>query len=583
MLFGIHWVDIAIILLYFLITLYLGIYKGGKKTKNLGDYFVAGGKWGAVVSFIFVFTSAVAGNEAVVVSGQAYEGGLSGVWYWWSFLFATPIYYLYSTFFKRARVYNISEMLEMRYDKNVSALYSFVSGVIGILWIGMFLLAVGKILNGMTDFSVLTCILGITIIVVSYVYTGGLMSTLLTDIFQGVLVMVFLCFIMLPFLWNEAGGFSALRDFSQQNPKLWDLIDPATMSISTIIALNLSAIVGGIATPWMYNYIAVSKNELAATQCGWGHLWKRVVTLLFALYGILFAIYKPGIPDAELSWGIVVNEILPFGARGLMIVGFLAAAMSSAGVFATSSSAVLSNYIYRCVLNPNKEDTHYLKIGRFTAVAAIVIAAISTVYINSIAEYVKLSMTFMAFVGIPLHFGIVWRKSNITGMWTSLTSGILSYILVVMVVMFKNEQSFFQAIGPSFELSVFISTFFATVGMIAGSKLGEKPCELKLNRFYLIMSTPIGQEQKLVEAGIKLPALIDAGLTLPGPEAINKEALNRFYEEGASEKIFGSSSNIELRKEKSLPWYYPGVLKITLACFLLVALTWLLTKVLFVW
>src|SRR5690606_34569016 len=117
----------------------LGVFVGGSKTKTSGDFFVAGGKWGPVVSFIFIFASAMAGNEAIVVSGEAYGSGMSGVWLWWSFLFATPVYFLFSTYYRRARVYNLAEFLEMRFGSHVAALYALVAGVICILFIGMFL------------------------------------------------------------------------------------------------------------------------------------------------------------------------------------------------------------------------------------------------------------------------------------------------------------------------------------------------------------------------------------------------------------------------------------------------------------
>jgi hypothetical protein len=78
---GIHLIDLLVLLAYFALVLYLGVFLGAQKTKNLGDFFVAGGKWGPLVSFVFVFASAIAGNEAVAVSGQAYTSGLSGVWY----------------------------------------------------------------------------------------------------------------------------------------------------------------------------------------------------------------------------------------------------------------------------------------------------------------------------------------------------------------------------------------------------------------------------------------------------------------------------------------------------------------------
>jgi solute:Na+ symporter, SSS family len=583
MVFGLHWLDLSIIAAYFAITLYIGVYRGGKMTKSLGDFYVAGGKWGAAISFIFIFASAIAGNEAVVVGGQAYESGLSGVWYWWSFLFATPIYFLFSTYFRRARVYNVSEFLEMRYDKNVSAFYSVIAGIICILFIGMFLLAIAKIITGMTAFSVSQCVWIITFIVAAYVFTGGMMATLLTDIFQGLLVLVILCFIMLPFLLKSAGGWSALQEYSIQKPEIWNLVDPESMNIWTILALNLSAMVGGIAAPWIYNWISVSKNERAATQCAWGHFWKRLITLLFAFYGILFAIYKPGIADPETSWGIVMKEILPVGVIGLLIISFFAAAMSSAGSFATTSSAMFANYFYRKMLSPLRTLSHYLLIGRFVALASLVVAAISTVFIGSIQEYVKLSLTLLCFIGVPILFGVLWKKSNLTGMWLSLIGGVIVYVVVVAVTMIQNQINFVEAINPSFEIAVFSATAASLLGMLLGSYIGKPTDHVKLKRFHVIMNTPVGDESRLVAAGISLPALIDAGLINAEKEKINIDVLEELYHQDSKEKFFGPDSNIELRREKKLAWYYPGFFQVIGASVALVVGTWLIARILFIW
>jgi solute:Na+ symporter, SSS family len=583
MIFGLHWIDALIITAYFLITLYIGVYRGGKKTKSLGDFYVAGGKWGAAVSFIFIFASAIAGNEAVVVGGQAYESGLSGVWYWWSFLFATPVYFIFATYFRRARVYNISEFLEMRYDKNVSAFYSLIAGIICILFIGMFLLAIAKIITSMTAFSVSQCVWIITFIVAAYVFTGGMMSTLLTDIFQGLLILVILCFVMLPFLLKSAGGWSALQEYSLQKPEIWNLVDPEKMSIWTILALNLSALVGGIAAPWIYNWISVSKNERAATQCAWGHLWKRLITLLFAFYGILFAIYKPGIEDPESSWGIVMQEILPVGVIGLLIVSFFAAAMSSAGSYATTSSAMFANYFYRKMIAPMRSSNHHLLVGRFTALLSLIVAAGSTIFIGSIKEYVKLSLTLLCFIGVPIYFGVLWKKSNLTGMWMSLIAGVIVYIITVAFTMTQYHVNFVEAINPSFEHAVFFSTAASLLGMIIGSFLGKPTNMIQLKRFYVIMNTPVGEESRLIKAGISLPSLIDSGFIGPEKENINVEVLEELYHSDSADKFFGRNSNIELRREKQLPWYYSGFFKIIGACVALVAGTWFIARILFIW
>ena len=583
MILGIHWLDFAIVIVYFGIVLYIGIYQGVKRTKSLGDFFIAGGKWGSLVSFIFIFASAIAGNEAVVVGGQAYESGLSGVWYWWSFLFATPVYYLFATYFRRSRVFNISEFLEMRYDRHVSSLYSIVATVICILFIGMILLAIAKVMAGLTTLQPQHCVWIITVIVSSYVFSGGMMSALLTDILQGLMCLFILSFIMLPFLWINAGGWDSLVEYSAAHPDIWNLVDPERMTIWTVLALNLSALVGGIAAPWIFNWISVSKNEKAATQCAWGHLWKRLVTLMFAIYGILFAIYRPGLEDPELAWGIVMGEILPVGVLGLLIASFFAAAMSSADTFAITSSAVGVDYLYRKTVRPGKKQAHYLKAARIWAVCSIIIAAISTYNLSSIGDYVKLSLTLLSFLGIPIYFGVVWRRANCTGMWLSIGGGIATYIAVVSTTMVRSNLGFVAAIDPAFEQAVFLSTGVGLVCMVAGTLLGKPSDPLKVKRFHVILNTPVGREERLIKAGIKLSALVDAGLMPDTQEEMNAAEVEKMYAEDSKDKIFGADSTIELRNEPDLQWYYPGFAKIVIACILLVVVTWFVTKLLFVW
>ena len=119
--------------------------------------------------------------------------------------------------------------------------------------------------------------------------------------------------------------------------------------------------------------------------------------------------------------------------------------------------------------------------------------------------------------------------------------------------------------------------------MITGCLVGKADDILKIKRFYVIMNTPVGEEQRLVEAGIRLPAMIDAGLVPEGPEELKADVLDKLYAKDCKDKIFGAESTIELRKEPGLEWYFPGFVRITLACFALVIVTWLATRILFVW
>ncbi len=593
-----HWLDWTVLALYFAAVLYFGVFVGGRRTKTLGDFLVAGGKWGPWVSFIFVFASAIAGNEAVVVARGGYEGGLSGVWYWWSFLFATPIYYAFATYYRRARVYNAAEFIAMRYGERLAGFYGLVAGTLCVLFIGMFLLAVGKILAGMlpifdeSSINVQFHVWLIAIVVGIYVCAGGMMSTLINDIFQGLMCLLILGFVGLPFLWKESGGLEALRMLPEET---WNMTS-AAMGWETVLALNIAAVVGGIAAPWIYNWISVSRDERAATQCGWGHLWKRVITLLFALYGVQFLIYQRDVlsveapelaaalhADPELGWGIVMQRILPPFFIGLLLASFFAAAMSSAGTYATTSSAMFVDFIYRRFIAKGRTSSDYLRAARVWVGASILLAALSTLWLSSISQYIKLAFNLLSFLGVPIYFAVLWRRSNRLGAWCALLGGSAGYLAVSVATAVQQDVSWLVAAERSFATTVFVSTAAAFAGMLIGTLGGGREDEVRVQRFHVVLNTPVGDEARLVGAGIKLPALVDAGLVAAGPESIDLDELRRLDRLDAQDKVFGVNSALELRREPKLTWYYPGMLRIALASLGLVALTWLGTRLLFVW
>jgi hypothetical protein len=166
-------------------------------------------------------------------------------------------------------------------------------------------------------------------------------------------------------------------------------------------------------------------------------------------------------------------------------------------------------------------------------------------------------------------------------MWASLLLGIISHQFILLAL--TGEGRYFADGDAAFAASVFVPTALSTIGMFVGSMLGRPQSQLQLDRFFAIMNTPIGQEHRLVEAGITLPALIDANLTPDAPEKLNPEKVAALNVEYSSTKRFGPHSNFEFRREADLAWYWRGFTLVTLACVGLVAFTWLTFRVLFVW
>ena len=302
---------------------------------------------------------------------------------------------------------------------------------------------------------------------------------------------------------------------------------------------------------------------------------------MFALYGIFFAILLPNISEnPELAWGLSMKAVLPPGAMGLMIASFFAAAMSSAATYATTSSAMFVAPLLAQGPKPRPAAVSVSSVGEMVALASVLLSAVSTLFIGDIETYVMLCLSLLCFLGVPIYFGIVWRRANQMGMWLSLMMGISAFLVTYMMP--TGDGHFFLNGDAAFSMGVFVSTSLSLIGMVIGTYVGRMENAEQLNRFYVIMNTPIGDEQRLVRAGIQLPALVDAGLTSEGPEQLNGQVLDELYRADAERKIFGPMSSIEIRRE-NLSWYLPGFIKVTISCALLVVGTWLLLRFLFVW
>ena len=366
-----HPLDLAVLAVYFLVVTFLGVVVGKRKTKNLRDFFTAGGKWGSLVAFIYVFASSVGGAEAVVVGGAAYRSGLSGVWLWFAGGVGLIVYYIFAPIYKRVRVFNLAEVFEMRFGPGVATCIAIMGSVLSLFVIGTFALAVAKTIAGLTGWSVEITLLAACLVVALYVGSGGLMSSLLTDLFQGVLSLTVFCFLLLPFLWGEVGGFQGLVNVA---PERWSLFSEE-IPLTYVLALILGGL-GAVATPILFSFMVVGRDERAATQCAWSHIWKRIMTVLFAVYGIMFAIYKPGLhtqplpQDTELVWGIVMKEIVPAGLLGLLVASFFAALMSTVDTVATASSAMTVDYLFKKRWFPGRSQAFYLRWARVGGVVA---------------------------------------------------------------------------------------------------------------------------------------------------------------------------------------------------------------------
>src|SRR4030042_2294272 len=97
--FGLNVLDVGIILIYLALILWLGRCSQ-RRTKDTGDFYIAGRRLGKFYQFFLNFGHATNADQAVAVAREVYRPGIGGMWIQYLLLFLTPFYWFTSAFYR---------------------------------------------------------------------------------------------------------------------------------------------------------------------------------------------------------------------------------------------------------------------------------------------------------------------------------------------------------------------------------------------------------------------------------------------------------------------------------------------------
>ena len=297
MLFGLHIIDLAIIVVFIVVMLYIGKQQE-KKNKNTDDFFLAGRKLGKAYQFFLNFGTSTNADQAVAVSREVYRQGIGGMWIQFLVLFLTPFYWFSTFFFRRVRLTTIGDYFTERFNsKFLGGSYAVFTLLMALLGGGVGYMVAAKTMVAMTPKPIEACTpveqrsiseykefqalraelaAGLTaekqtrfevltdknkkgelhsfysytneiwfyliyaLVVGLYTMMGGFRAAAITDAIQGILILIF-SMILIPAGLHRVGGFSGLH--ASVPDYLFQLFGSATMSEYawyTILAMSLS-------------------------------------------------------------------------------------------------------------------------------------------------------------------------------------------------------------------------------------------------------------------------------------------------------------------------------------------------------
>jgi SSS family solute:Na+ symporter len=468
MLFGLHIVDLIIILVFIVVMLWIGK-QSEKKNKNTDDFFLAGRKLGKAYQFFLNFGTSTNADQAVAVSREVYRQGIGGMWIQFLVLFLTPFYWFSTFFFRRVRLTTIGDYFTERFNSRfLGGSYAVFTLLMALLGGGVGYMVAAKTMVAMTPKPIEACTpaeqrsiseftefqalrkelaAGLTadqksryeqlndknkrgelhsffsytneiwfyliyaFVVGLYTMMGGFRAAAITDAIQGILILIF-SMILIPAGLSKVGGFAGLH--AKVPDYLFELFGSTTMSEYawyTILAMSLANLVSIVAVVTGMQTAGSAKNENTARIGMIGGMFtKRVIMVFWALAGLLaIGIYGGSLSDPDLIWGFMTNDLLVPGAIGLMLAGILAANMSTLSGTSISYAALFIRNLYK-PFYPDKSERHYLNVGRVVIGVTLLGGIGIALVVDNLLELFQYIISIPAIFGASIWLGFMWRR-----------------------------------------------------------------------------------------------------------------------------------------------------------------------------
>lgn len=426
--------DGLIILLIFGIAMISLVYFLTKRKQHTNERFLVANRQVSWLRGAFsIAVSWIWAPAIFIASLQAYTKGIAG-----AFWFIVPnilCFFVFAPLAVRLRKlmpegYTLPEFILKRYDgdkkTHVSFLVVFFGYQLGAIIINA--LAGGTLLHILTGMDFSVAVLALSGVALIYSLISGLEASILTDVIQMLMVLVF-GFILVPWVIMQAGGWSAISGgLGGVTGEFSNMFDP-WIAYSFGIAMTFGLIAGPIGDQMFFQRgFAVKHKNIIRTFVTGGLLF-GLIPITLSLLGFVAA--NPafnsaiGVVDPQMVAPLTIGFFLPKAALILFVF------MAFAGLSSTLDSAYVAISslgtidIYKKYLNPQANDKQLLNTSRKIMLLMAVIGT-GVALLQPKLLWVFLIYGALASAGLfPTVFSLFWKRLTAKGAFWGLTSSLI--------------------------------------------------------------------------------------------------------------------------------------------------------------
>ena len=506
--------DIALIVFFFAVTLFIGIYVSKQSGKSSAEYFLSGRSmpwWLLGVSMVATTFSTDTPN---LVTDIVRTKGVSGNWVWWAFLITGLLtVFVYAKLWRKSNVNTDIEFYELRYGgaparflRSFRAVYlGIIFNILAMAGVTLAAIKIGSVMLGLQPWETVVYAGVITVI---FSALGGFKGVVYTDFIlfftamAGALGAAYYL-VGLP----EIGGLEALLQHENVADKLNilpDFTDKEALITLFIIPLTVqwwSSWYPG-SEPGGGGYIAqrmlAAKDENHAIGATFFfnimhyalRPWPWIIVALASLvvFPDLASIQEafPNVTQDKLGHDLAYSAMLtklPSGLLGLVLASLVAAYMSTISTHLNWGASYIVNDFYKQQINKNATDKQLVRVGRLSTVILMVCSALFALVLTNALQLFDIILMFGAGTGLIFILRWFWWRINA---WSEISAMLVSGIVSILLAFTPLGGYFFGDDGLMASYAKFpMIVLVTTVVWVVVTYATQAESKTVLQKFYI--------------------------------------------------------------------------------------------------
>lgn len=447
-------IDWGIIIGFLTLILIVGSLYARRASQNIEQFFLGGRNLPWWLAGISMVATTFAADTPLAVTELVLKNGIAGNWLWWNFLAGGMLTtFFFARLWQRAGVLTEVELIELRYSgkpaeclRGFKAIYlGIFMNVIVLAWVNVALQTLLIVFFDIPESTALWYTAGAMLLAAVYTTLSGLVGIAVTDALQFVVAMIG-CVALAYFVLSapEIGGLSGLTEqLHTQNPSLLHFLPTldSSKSVGTTLGLSVTGFLAFAGFQWWAcwypgaepgggGYIAQrmmstrsSKDAVYATlffqvahYCIRPWAWIIVALAAFLLYPDL------AVGDERYGYVYAMRDYLPTGWRGLLLVAFLAAYMSTISTQLNWGASYLVNDVYQRFIQPDASEQRLVLVSRVSTLVLLVLGVVASCFVQSISGAWGILLQTGAGLGLVLILRWYWWRINVWSEWAATLS-----------------------------------------------------------------------------------------------------------------------------------------------------------------